>query len=146
MSLPTTLAAFCGADGESVVVLVRYLVDSKDFQLADPLAETAYYDAVVLYSRVTGADVCRQEPSARMRFTMSHDEKPLYNADAIPLDRDANGEETMRIIKLLNARYLFRYNTLLGYTEFCSKRSESLIWKPVDDRTINSMTIEARLY
>ena len=145
MSLPTTLAAFCGADGESVVVLVRYHVDSKDFQLADPLAETAYYDAVVLYSRVTGADVCRQEPSARMRFTMSHDEKPLYNADAIPLDRDANGEETMRIIKLLNARYLFRYNTLLGYTEFCSKRSESLIWKPVDDRTINSMTIEARL-
>lgn len=145
MSLPTTLAAFCGADGESVVVLVRYAVGSKDFQLADPLAETAYYDAVVLYSRVTGADVCRQEPSARMRFTMSHDEKPLYNAEAIPLDRDANGEETMRIIKLLNSRYLFRFNTVLSYTEFRSKRSESQTWKPVDDRTINSMTIEARL-
>lgn len=145
MSLPTTLAAFCGADGESVVVLVRYAVGSKDFQLADPLAETAYYDAVVLYSRVTGADVCRQEPSARMRFTMTHDEKPMYNAEAIPLDRDANGEETMRIIKLLNARYQFRYNTLLGYTEFCSKRADAPSWKPVDDRTINSMTIEARL-
>ena len=145
MTLPTTLAAFCGADGESVIVLVRYPVGSKDFRLADTLADTAYEDAVILYSRVTGADVCRQEPSARMRFLMPHDNRPLYNAEAIPLDRNANGEETMRIIKLLNSRYLFRFNTLLGYTEFRSKLSADQRWKPVDDRMVNSLTIEARL-
>ena len=145
MSLPTTLAAFSGADGESVVVLVRYPVGSKDFELADALAETAYEDAVPLYVRVTGADVRREDPSVRMRFAMTHDEHPLYNAEAVPLDRNDNGEETMRIIKLLNSRYLFRYNTVLGYTEFCSKRSEVPAWTPVDDRMINSMTIEARL-
>ena len=145
MSLPTTLAAFCGADGQSVVVLVRYKVGSQDFNLADTLAETAYEDAVILYSRVTGTDVSREEPSARMRFMMPNDCQPLYNVEAIPLDRNANGEETMKIIKLLNARYLFRFNTLLGYTEYCSKRAEQETWKPVDDRTVNSLTIEARL-
>ena len=146
MTLPTTLASFCGANGKSVIVLIMYSVGSKDFELADKLAETAYDDAVILYSRVTGADVCREEPSARMQFTMPHDSRPLYNADAIPLDRNANGEETMRIIKLLNSRYQFRFNTLLGYTEFRSKRSVAQVWNPVDDRMINSMTIEARLY
>jgi len=145
MTLPTTLAAFNGADGESVVVLVRYQVGSQDFSLADTLADSAYEDAVVMYSRVTGADVRREEPSARMHFTLPHDAQPLCHAEAIPLDRNVNGEETLRIIKLLNTRYLFRFNTLMGFTECCSKRSVSQEWKPVYDRMINSLTIEARL-
>ena len=112
MTLPTTLAAFNGDNGRSVVVLVRYPVGIKDFELADRLADTAYEDAIIIYTRVTGAEVCYEQPSARMTFTMVYDEHPLYNADAIPLDRNANGEETMLIIRLLNSRYHFRFNTL----------------------------------
>ena len=145
MSLPTSVAAFTGADGESVNVLVRYSVGSRDFELADTLAESAYEDAVIHYSRVTGLDVCREEPSARMRFTMPRDEHPQLNVEAVPLSKDANGTETMRLIHLLTSRYRFRYNTVMGYPEYHSRRALAAGWQPVDDRVINGLTMEARL-
>lgn len=145
MTLPPSLAAFSGSDGQSVKVLVRFAIGSKDFELADTLAVSAYEDAVILYSRVTGLDVCREEPSARMSFTMPHDGHPLLNVEAIPLDRDASGTETMRLINLLTARYRFRYNTVMGYPEYHSRRAVTDGWQPVDDRVVNGLTMEARL-
>jgi len=162
MSLPSTMAAFTGADGQSVVVLVRYAVGCQDSQqpscqdshlqpfsqnpsLSDTLAMSAYEEAVAMYSRVTGVAVSREDPSAQMRFTMTVDPLPLYNAEAIPLTKERYGEETIKLINMLTSRYLFRFNTVMGYTEYHSKKAAANGWQPVDDRVVNGLTMEARL-
>ena len=51
----------------------------------------------------------------------------------------------MRLINLLTARYRFRYNTVMGYPEYHSRRAVTDGWQPVDDRVVNGLTMEARL-
>ena len=51
----------------------------------------------------------------------------------------------MQLIKLLTARYSFRYNTVMGYPEYHSRRAVNSGWLPVDDRVVNGLTMEARL-
>ena len=53
--------------------------------------------------------------------------------------------EARRIINFLNTRYVFRFNTVMGYTEYRPNNSWVLDWQPCDENAINGMTIEARL-
>lgn len=53
--------------------------------------------------------------------------------------------ETRRLIEFLKTRYVFRYNEVMGYTEFRPNTTWLQDWAPCDENVINGMTIEARL-
>ena len=55
------------------------------------------------------------------------------------------GRETQQFIQYLQSRYVFRYNTVMGYTEYRPNNTWMQDWKPVDERTINGFTTDARL-
>ena len=148
MALPTTLAAFDGADGQRVVILVRYAENVQqpvEETVADLIANAAYEQAVVVYSKAVGRNIPHQSPSVRMHFTRVSDTAAYYNAEAIPLDVSRYGLETIRIIDQLTTRYRFRYNTIMGYTEYRLKDNGNGLWSPVDDRVVKSLTMAARL-
>ena len=53
--------------------------------------------------------------------------------------------ETRRLIEFLKTRYVFRYNEVMGYTEYRPNNTWMQDWAPCDENVINGMTIEARL-
>ena len=55
------------------------------------------------------------------------------------------GLETRRIIRFLTTRYVFRYNTVMGYTEYRPNNTWIQDWKPCDEAAANGISIEARL-
>ena len=55
------------------------------------------------------------------------------------------GRETQQLIQYLKSRYVFRYNTVMGYTEYRPNNTWIQDWQPVDERTINGFTTDARL-
>ncbi|MBQ9356310.1 MAG: DUF3874 domain-containing protein [Prevotella sp.] len=66
-------------------------------------------------------------------------------------DRRMNGDEgsvsreTHQYISYLQERYVFRYNTVMGYTEYRPNSTWFHEWQPVSDRVINGFTTDARL-
>ena len=60
-------------------------------------------------------------------------------------DFDEVSRETRRLINFLNTRYVFRRNTVMGYTEYRPNNTWLQDWQPCDENAINGMTIEARL-
>lgn len=100
-------------------------------------------------------------------FRMTLDKHPYYNPKAVaisigervdspqlsldktvaPDDADDTGvgSETRRLIALLKERYEFRYNTVMGYTEYRPLERWQFGWQPVDERVQNSLAMEARL-
>ena len=58
---------------------------------------------------------------------------------------DDIGLQTQRLIDHLNTRYVFRYNKVLGYTEYRRNNTWVQDWQPCDEKAINGLTIEARL-
>ena len=55
------------------------------------------------------------------------------------------GQEMLQLIQYLQSRYVFRYNTIMGYTEYRPNNSWVHDWQPVDERVINGFTTDARL-
>ena len=59
------------------------------------------------------------------------------------------GEETgnimLTIIRRLEQRYLFRHNTIMGFTEYRRNSSRHSPWQPVTERVINDLTIDLQL-
>ena len=55
------------------------------------------------------------------------------------------GQETRKLISLLEERYAFRMNTVMGYVEYRPKSTWHYGWQPVDERVQNGMAMEARL-
>ena len=53
--------------------------------------------------------------------------------------------ETRQLIRFLTTRYVFRFNTVMGYTEYRQNNTWSLSWQPCDENAINGMTLQARL-
>ena len=66
-----------------------------------------------------------------------------------PSDRqEENGmvsREMRQLINFLTTRYVFRYNTVLGFTEYRPNNTWMQDWKACDENVINGMSIEARL-
>ena len=58
---------------------------------------------------------------------------------------DMVSRETRRLVSFLTTRYVFRHNTVMGYTEYRPNNTWSHDWEPCDENVINGMTIEARL-
>ena len=58
---------------------------------------------------------------------------------------EAVGREVRQLVGYLQKRYVFRYNTIMGYTEYRPNTTWFQDWQPVDERVISSFTMDARL-
>ena len=105
-------------------------------------------------------------------FRMTYDQHPLLCASPAPLQlsekmavlQDVPSTDTVAsmpesgnksaaavsqkmrgLIQMLQERYAFRMNTVMGYPEYRSKEKWHIGWQPVDERAHNSLAMEARL-
>ena len=58
---------------------------------------------------------------------------------------DGTGRETKRLLDFLTTRWQFRFNTVMGYTEYRPNNTYYEEWRPVDDRSLRGLTMEVRL-
>lgn len=88
-SLPSTLAAFVGADGISLHVLAKYaLAKGKlpdEEADADRIYKQAFLTFAPLYQALVKAKMQMPEPSIYSDFLMTRDSFPYYREDALPL-------------------------------------------------------------
>ena len=106
-TLPSTYAAFDGADGRSVVVLVSYTAQDGSLPTAEADAEQLYRAAcsqvLPVYQVVAKAPILSEKPSLRDNFLLTLDVKPYYNAEAVamrvdPSLTDASPETTLQTV------------------------------------------------
>ena len=57
----------------------------------------------------------------------------------------AVGADMRRLIRLLEQRYVFRYNVIMGYAEIRRNTTAYSPWTPVTKRTVADLTLEARM-
>ena len=88
-SLPSTLAAFMGADGISLNVLVKYALAKgslPDNEVeADRIYKQAFQTFAPLYQILVKATMQMPEPSIYSDFLFTQDASPYYREDALPL-------------------------------------------------------------
>ena len=88
-SLPSTLAAFMGADGISLNVLVKYALAKgslPDEEVeADRIYKQAFQTFAPLYQILVKATMQMPEPSIFSDFLFTQDASPYYREDALPL-------------------------------------------------------------
>ena len=88
-SLPSTLAAFMGADGISLNVLVKYALANgslPDNEVeADRIYKQAFQTFAPLYQILVKATMQMPEPSIYSDFLFTQDASPYYREDALPL-------------------------------------------------------------
>jgi hypothetical protein len=169
-----TLAAFVGATGKEVIILVRIAkADGSmptDEEEADFVCKQGWKLASTIYQGLLPKPINQQPASARSWFRMPLDATPYYNPQAVALpvsekpiaekphtdestvvettndEGDAEiSQETERLMDYLNSRYVFRYNSIMGYTEYKDQSRKYMEWEPVDDRVMKGMTMKVRL-
>ena len=88
-SLPSTLAAFVGADGISLHVLAKYALAMGTLPdeevAADRIYKQAFLTFAPLYQALVKATMQMPEPSVYSDFLMTRDSFPYYREDASPL-------------------------------------------------------------
>ena len=88
-SLPSTLAAFVGADGISLHVLAKYALAKgalpDEEADADRIYKQAFLTFAPLYQALVKAKMQMPEPSIYSDFLMTRDTFPYYREDALPL-------------------------------------------------------------
>ena len=88
-SLPSTLAAFVGADGISLHVLAKYALAKgtlpDEEADADRIYKQAFLTFAPLYQVLVKAKMQMPEPSIYSDFLMTRDSFPYYREDALPL-------------------------------------------------------------
>ena len=88
-SLPSTLAAFVGADGISLHVLAKYALAKGALPDEEADADRIYKQAFLifapLYQALVKAKMQMPEPSIFSDFLMTRDSFPYYREDALPL-------------------------------------------------------------
>ena len=88
-SLPSTFAAFVGADGISLHVLAKYALAKRTLPdeevAADRIYKQAFLTFAPLYQVLVKAKMQMPEPSIFSDFLMTRDSFPYYREDALPL-------------------------------------------------------------
>lgn len=173
-SLPMTVAAFAGASGRSVKLLVSVACADGSQPATETEAEQfcqrAYPIALSVYEAVLGRQLAKTIISTRSSFRLTLDPQPFFRAKSVPLlvnelatpkseaaGTVADGGQTIvagsekvstgtrQLVQFINENYELRHNTVMGYTEFLPKKRMAIGWQPVDERVQNSMAMEARL-
>ena len=141
---------------------------------ADALCQEGHRLAAAIYQGVLPKAIRQEVVSVKSSFRMPLDDTPYYNPKALALPvsgkpesggQDDRNEEDIRVVAhsdgekesqdvsrktkqlmdFLNAHYKFRYNTIMGYTEYKDNNYHYMDWMPVDDRTLKGMTMKVRL-
>ena len=72
-------------------------------------------------------------------ITQNRPHDPAHDPDA------AVSRQTQQLMDFLKTHYQFRYNTIMGYTEYKDNSFHYMDWTPVDDRVLKGMTMKVRL-
>ena len=198
--LPSTLAAITGADGKTVIVLIKFQSENDSLPTSEADAEHLYriayqqifpvYQAIVKASilvdgpkpSIEAGSTLSQEPSIHNSFMMTLDAEPYFNSKAVAMKIDSharslnltpntgNNQQMMAdsgtaeakndnkkedknsirsnivsMMKLLESRYDFRYNTVMKYVEYLPKDKGWYGYRPVEPRVQKRMTLEVQL-
>ena len=197
--LPSTLAAITGADGKTVIVLIKFQGENDSLPTSEADAELLYriayqqifpvYQAIVKASilvdgpkpSIEAGSTLSQEPSIHNSFMMTLDAKPYFNSKAVAMkidsharsqnltsstgnnqqmladsetaeendnkkeDKNSVRSNIVSMMKLLESRYDFRYNTVMKYVEYLPKDKGWYGYRPVDPRVQKRMTLEVQL-
>ena len=142
---------------------------------ADVLCQEGHRLATAIYQVIMPKPIRTEPVSIRSCFHMPLDEVPYYNPKALalpvsgkptsasqssigvgapddsfsnePSDEESQevSRKTHQLMDFLNAHYQFRYNTIMGYTEYKDNSRQYMDWTPIDDRTLKGMTMKVRL-
>ena len=142
---------------------------------ADALCREGHRLATTLYQAIIPKPISTELVSVKSHFHMPLDEAPYFNPKAIALpvtpkpasvsqpsvivgnldnslnddsaDKEAQevSRKTQQLMDFLNAHYQFRYNNVMGYTEYIDNSRKYMDWIPVDDRALKGMTMKVRL-
>lgn len=197
--LPSTLAAITGADGKTIIVLIKFQGENDSLPTSEADAELLYriayqqifpvYQAIVKASilidgpkpSIEAGSTLSQEPSIHNSFMMTLDAEPYFNSKAVAMKIDsharsqnltsstgnnqqmiadsetAEGNDNKKedknsvrsnivsMMKLLESRYDFRYNTVMKYVEYLPKDKGWYGYRPVEPRVQKRMTLEVQL-
>jgi hypothetical protein len=141
---------------------------------ADALCQEGHRLATAVYQGIMPKPIKTELVSIRSNFHMTLDPAPYFNPKAVALpvspkptsvsqptmipgnpdnldeelsDKESQevGRKTLQLMDFLNAHYQFRYNSIMGYTEYKDKSYHYMDWTPVDDRALKGMTMKVRL-
>ena len=141
---------------------------------ADALCQEGHRLATALYQGIMPKPIKTEPVSIRSNFHMTLDAAPYFNPKAVALpvspkptsvsqptvtsensnsldtellDKESQevGHKTQQLMDFLNGHYQFRYNSIMGYTEYKDKSYHYMDWAPVDDRSLKGMTMKVRL-
>ena len=198
--LPSTLAAITGADGKTVIVLIKFQDEKDSLPTSEADAEHLYriayqqifpvYQAIVKASilvdgpkpSIEAGSTLSQEPSIHNSFMMTLDAEPYFNSKAVAMkidsharsqnltpntgnnqqmiadsgtaeakndnkkeDKNSVRSNIVSMMKLLESRYDFRYNTVMKYVEYLPKDKGWYGYRPVEPRVQKRMTLEVQL-
>ncbi len=198
--LPSTLAAITGADGKTVIVLIKFQGENDSLPTSEADAEHLYriayqqifpvYQAIVKASilvdgpkpSIEAGSTLSQEPSIHNSFMMTLDAEPYFNNKAVAMkidshvrsqnltpntgnnqqmiadsgtaeaknnnkkeDKNSVRSNIVSMMKLLESRYDFRYNTVMKYVEYLPKDKGWYGYRPVEPRVQKRMTLEVQL-
>ena len=198
--LPSTLAAITGADGKTVIVLIKFQGENDTLPTSEADAEHLYriayqlifpvYQAIVKASilvdgpkpSIEAGSTLSQEPSIHNSFMMTLDAEPYFNSKAVAMkidsharsqnltpstgnnqqmiadsgtaeaknndkkeDKNSVRSNIVSMMKLLESRYDFRYNTVMKYVEYLPKDKGWYGYRPVEPRVQKRMTLEVQL-
>ena len=198
--LPSTLAAITGADGKTVIVLIKFQGENDSLPTSEADAEHLYriayqqifpvYQAIVKASilvdgpkpSIEAGSTLSQEPSIHNSFMMTLDAEPYFNSKAVAMkidsharslnltpntgnnqqmiadsgtaeakndnkkeDKNSVRSNIVSMMKLLESRYDFRYNTVMKFVEYMPKEKGWYGFQPVDPRVQKRMTLEVQL-
>ena len=134
---------------------------SEEASLAtENMNASEYYEAYITETARRLCEMGMPEEEAFLHLRNHHVYKNIYDeatfraiVTAVYVENKpklkAEGEmvsmETQRLIRHLTTRYVFRYNTVMGYTEYRPNNTWIQDWAPCDENAINGMVIEARL-
>ena len=198
--LPSTLAAIRGADGKTVIVLIKFQGENDSLPTSEADAEHLYriayqqifpvYQAIVKASilvdgpkpSIEAGSTLSQEPSIHNSFMMTLDAEPYFNSKAVAMkidsharslnltpntgnnqqmiadsgtaeakndnkkeDKNSVRSNIVSMMKLLESRYDFRYNTVMKYVEYLPKDKGWYGYRPVEPRVQKRITLEVQL-
>ena len=198
--LPSTLAAITGADGKTVIVLIKFQDENDTLPTSEADAEhlyrIAYQQIFPVYQAIAKASILvdgpkpsieagstlSQEPSIHNSFMMTLDAEPYFNSKAVAMkidsharsqnltpstgnnqqmiadsgtaeakndnkkeDKNSVRSNIVSMMKLLESRYDFRYNTVMKYVEYLPKDKGWYGYRPVEPRVQKRMTLEVQL-
>lgn len=198
--LPSTLAAITGADGKTVIVLIKFQGENESLPTSEADVEHLYriayqqifpiYQAIVKASilvdgpkpSIEAGSTLSQEPSIHNSFMMTLDAEPYFNSKAVAMkidsharslnltpntgnnqqmiadsgtaeakndnkkeDKNSVRSNIVSMMKLLESRYDFRYNTVMKYVEYLPKDKGWYGYRPVEPRVQKRMTLEVQL-